>query len=118
MLLTAYALGLDKELKRFTQQGFQDGNEKDTGSVAVGIFGLLIIILVVFVPAAAAAYLSYTLNKHLGTSTGLTVLYAIIAFIFSDFYVVGYSFFFNPLLKGGANKSRSLASANRRNTNA
>lgn len=113
MLLTAYSLGLDKEFKRYTQQGFQSGSEEDAIATAAGLgFIVAIQFILALLVASAAAYLSYTLNRHLGTSTGLTIFYVILAALFSELYFIGYSFFFNPLNKSG---SAASASKSRRN---
>jgi hypothetical protein len=115
MLLTAYTLGLDKKLLR---QGFQNAEQpqasKEEEMVAIKIMTMIMEV----VAGISAAYLSYTLNKHLGTSTGWMFFYMVIAAMFPVLYLFAYSFFYNPLLKGGASKSRSPASASRRNTNA
>ena len=116
MLFTAYSLGLDKELKRFTQQGFQSGSEEDPIATAAGLgFIVAIQFVLALIVAAAAACLSYTLNRYLGTSTGLTIFYAILAFFFSELYFIAYSFFFNPLNKrAGSSNTKSR----RNNSNA
>ena len=47
--------------------------------------------------AYGAASLSYNYNVSIGTSGELTLVYSILAFVFSSFYYVYYALFLNPL---------------------
>jgi hypothetical protein len=113
MLLTAYALGLDKKVGQVVQ-GFQDKKSTDTGGLVVGGIILILFIGLYIFSAAGAAYLSIKLNAYLGTSTTMTVVYAILAFLFSDIYYPVYAFFYNPLAKPRIRSN----SGNKRNNNA
>jgi hypothetical protein len=105
MILTAYALGLDKTLG--VTQGFQ-GTAEDHQAIG---FVLAFQLIFALLSAAGAAYLSIKLNTHLGTSSGWMMFYAVLAFLFSEIYYPVYAFFFNPI---GA-KPKGANSGSRRN---
>ena len=58
---------------------------------------LIIYIIVLLIVAFGAAKLSYSYNTYIGTSGGLSIFYAVLAFIFSEFYYPFYAFFLNPI---------------------
>jgi hypothetical protein len=58
---------------------------------------LILYIIVLLIVAFGAAKLSYTYNNFIGTSGGLKIFYAVIAFLLSEFYYPYYAYFVDPL---------------------
>lgn len=63
---------------------FQSSNDSEGGASIGSIIGFVIGTLLGFV----AVYLSWSCNTKEGYSTGLKILYAILAFIFSTLYII------------------------------
>lgn len=51
-----------------------------------------------------AARLSYIYNVNLGTSTGMTIVYSGLSFLFSSLYYPYYAFVLDPLSKKGGRR--------------
>ncbi len=61
--------------------------------------------------AFAAAKLSWDYNSYLGNTVGWKLLYAVLAFLFSEFYIPVYALFLNPvgtMSAGGANAGANV----------
>jgi len=103
MIISSWISGVGNTLtsqKRLPgYEGFQSANFNLSG------FLFWLYLLFIVVSAVGAAYLSWTLNTYLGTSMPLSILYAVGAFLFSDFYYPMYAFFLNPISSGKANNN-------------
>jgi hypothetical protein len=82
-------------------ESFQDVPSGATGNVAVvasvGILYVISMIILCISISYGAARLSWCYNSYIGTDSGLAVLYAILAFMFSGFYYPFYALFLNPV---------------------
>ena len=58
---------------------------------------LIIYIIILLIVAFGAAKLSYNYNRYIGTPGNTTILYTILAFLFSEFYYPFYAYFIDPL---------------------
>lgn len=82
----------------FSVEGFQDLQTGSVGMVAsVGLIYVLSMIVLCIAISYGAARLSWCYNMTIGTDSGLAVLYAILAFMFSGFYYPFYALFLNPV---------------------
>jgi biotin transporter BioY len=82
-------IALKQQLDASTAESFD-------GSSSNGSLSLLVIFVVAFmIYSYGAARLSYFYNMNNGNS-GYALFYAILAFIFSDFYYPFFSYFLNP----------------------
>ena len=100
-MLTAYLSDIPQLVKDATvemkvrREGFQ-------GTYTPGAtLTLIVVTLFAAISAAAAAWLSWTYNMYIGTPTALAFVYAILCFLFSDFYFMIYAFFLNPISSSG-----------------
>jgi hypothetical protein len=100
MLISLYTSGADKLLAKgkeaFQQQQQAAAAAATSASTAQNVFFILYLVFAVLA-GFGAAYLSWTYNKYRGTNTLITVIYAILAFLFSEFYYPLYAFFLNPI---------------------
>jgi hypothetical protein len=117
MLTTSLFSGLDKAVMA-SAKGYSpryEGFETASESLSRFLFWLYVVFLLA--SGFGAAYLSWNLNMYLGTSTGISVLYAILAFIFSEAYYPFYAFFLNPVSGKKGNNNGSANNMMRRNNN-
>lgn len=78
--------------------GFQDAESQDTlYGASIVIIAMYMIFIIAF--SVGAAILSYNYNCFIGTSSSLTVVYAILAFLFSSVYYPYYAIFLDPVGK-------------------
>ena len=101
MLVSLYTSGADKLLAKGKEAFQQYASEEaaaaaTSASTAQNVFFILYLVFAVLA-GFGAAYLSWTYNKYMGTGTALALLYAILAFLFSEFYYPLYAFFLNPI---------------------
>ena len=84
-------------------EGFQMTPAEQSKLYTVSLTFIIVYGLIILFFSLGAAKLSYTYNVSIGTSGGLTILYAILSFIFSTFYYPYYAFVLNPVgvQKGG-----------------
>jgi hypothetical protein len=68
---------------------------------------IVIYLVFIFLFSYGAAKLSYTYNVSIGTSSGMTVFYTILSFLFSSLYYPYYAIMLNPVgqKKKGSNKN-------------
>lgn len=69
---------------------------------------LIIYIIVLLIVAFGAAKLSYSYNMFIGTSNGMSIVYAVLAFIFSELYYPFYAYFIDPLSMLGNTQRRRI----------
>jgi hypothetical protein len=82
----------------FSVEGFQDPQTGSVGMVAsVGIIYVISMIVLCIAISYGAARLSWCYNMTIGTDSGLAVLYAFLAFMFSGLYYPFYALFLNPV---------------------
>ena len=84
-------------------EGFSGSNADASGLYGASLIVIFIYLAFIFLFSAGAASLSYNYNVSLGTSGSLTVVYAILSFMFSSFYYPYYALFLSPKAaqKGG-----------------
>ncbi len=91
-------------------EGFDDGAAQSgvSGFAAGAVFLVWLIVMIAFVffSVFAGVRLSWCYNTAIGTSDGMKIVYAILVFFFSGFYIPYYAFFLNPLC--GQKKNSSL----------
>ena len=93
MILETFVLKVFEKKESFTSF---DLNTFDLTTIDTTI---VVYFLFLFIYAFGAAKLSWSLSRHSGTSYFVSVMYAIIAFMFSSAYYPIYAYFYNPLNK-------------------
>jgi hypothetical protein len=89
------------------EEGFR-ADHPEAGALMQYSMAVIIIYLVfIFLFSYGAAKLSYTYNVSIGTSSGMTVFYTILNFMFSSLYYPYYAIMLNPVgqKKKGSNKN-------------
>lgn len=82
------------------REGFASSG--DAAAVGIAITLTVLYFLLVLLQAIAAAKLSLTYNMAIGTGGFLTAVYAVLCFLFADFYFVYYAFGLDPVATMGA----------------
>lgn len=87
-------------------EGFKAEDVATTGSAPIskeggimatlGALSFFGIFLVTILASFGAARLSWCYNMYIGNSTGISAVYAFLAFMFSGFYYPFYAWFLNP----------------------
>ena len=84
-------------------EGFSGSDRDATALYGASLIVIFTYLLFIFLFSAGAASLSYNYNVSIGTSGSLTVVYAILSFVFSSLYYPFYALFLSPkpVQKGG-----------------
>jgi len=85
-------------------EGFSGSNADGAQLLAASLVIILFYLAYIVLFSAGAASLSYNYNLSIGTSGSMTVVYAILSFMFSALYYPYYAFFLSPVKgaqKGG-----------------
>lgn len=88
------------------QDGFDVNinNAREQALYDYSISVLLFYVMFLFAFSIGAAVLSYNYNCRLGTSSTLTVVYVVLAFVFSSLYYPYYAFALSPVQVKGNRK--------------
>jgi len=76
---------------------FAGSQENGTGLFATAMVFLLFIMVYGILYSIGAASLSYNYNVSVGTSGTMTVIYAVLSFMFSSLYYPFYALFVSPI---------------------
>lgn len=85
-------------------EGFRESSEDASALYGASVIFIITYLTFIVLFSAGAASLSYNYNVSIGTSGSMTVVYAILSFLFSSAYYPYYAFFLNPVKavqKGG-----------------
>ena len=88
-----YVVNVANAIAGGDKDGFQ-GN-KAVGEASIMVVFIYIAGLLAF--SVGAAILSYNYNRRCGTGSTMTVVYVLLAFIFSSFYYPYYAFMLSPV---------------------
>ena len=80
-------------------EGFSTTHPDSRALLTTSIVVLVVYFVFIVLFGVGAAKLSYNYNASIGTSSGMTVTYVILSFIFSSFYYPYYALFLDPLAK-------------------
>ena len=80
-------------------EGFSSNHPDATVLYKTSLLLVFIYIVYTLLFSYGAARLSYNYNLNIGTSSGMTVLYVILCFLFSGFYYPYYAIMLDPLGK-------------------
>lgn len=78
-------------------EGFSRQHPEADDLIKYSITVIVIYLVFIFLFSFGAAKLSYTYNVSIGTSSGMTLLYSILSFLFSSLYYPYYAIMLNPV---------------------
>lgn len=78
-------------------EGFSPQHPEAGELMKYSITVIVIYLVFIFLFSYGAAKLSYAYNVSIGTSSGMTLLYSILSFLFSSFYYPYYAIMLNPV---------------------
>ena len=78
-------------------EGFSPQHPEAGELMQYSVSVIVIYLLFIFLFSYGAAKLSYTYNVSIGTSSGMTLLYSILSFLFSSLYYPYYAIALNPV---------------------
>ena len=100
-------------LETFLLSKSLENNEAFTSDFMKTIDTLIIVYcVIIFLYSFGAAKLSWTYNRYLGTSTGMSILWAFLAFLFSSIYYPLYAYAYDPVGKMRKLNGPSISTAN------
>jgi len=86
------------------QDGFDVNSTREQALDNYSASVLIFYVMFLFAFSIGAAVLSYNYNCRLGTSSTLTVVYVVLAFVFSSLYYPYYAFALSPVQVKGNRK--------------